>query len=137
MPPPKKKSKDRIKVNTRVQLKKDASSDGMVTAKSGGRGQWKVTWSKGPFTGQITDQSSMSLRPWQLDLASVAESSSGSEDESEDEGPEVQVAVDHEGNKRKFAKHAMSLVGKKVVVRPFLYFCISITTHEKLLAGQG
>lgn len=123
MPPLKKKSKDRIKVNTRVQLKKDVSSDGMITAKNGGRGQWMVTWSKGPFTGQITVQSSKSLRAWQLDLSTVAESESGSEDESEEDIPEVQVevAVDHEGNKRKFIKHAKSLVGQKVVVRLFLY----------------
>ena len=63
MPFPKKKSKYRS-VNTLVQLKKMC-----VIRRNEGRGQRKITRSKGLFTGQITDQSSLSLRPWKLVLS--------------------------------------------------------------------
>lgn len=109
----------------RVQLKKDSVADGVISAKNGGRGNWKVKWSEGSLKGTITDQSSKSLRAWQLSLADVTEEESSSDDEDDDDEESADAAVDHAGNKRKFESHAKSLVGQKVEVslRFITYHC--------------
>jgi hypothetical protein len=121
MPPPKPKKKDRIKVGSRVQLKKDSVSDGNVVAKNPGKGQWRVTWVEGSLKGTTTDQSSKSLRPWQLDLSAMPDGDSSDEGDDDDDDDDVvadgpALEVDHVERKRKFDAHAKSLVGKKVVV---------------------
>ena len=134
MSAPKKKSKERIKVGSRVQLKNDLTSDGVVSTKNAGRGHWAVTWSEGKFEGTITDQSSKSLRCWQLDLATIIESESSDEEDDDDvvEAPDAAEApapaVDHAANKRKFIAHAKSLEGKIVKVK--LFFGAHIVSHK-------
>jgi hypothetical protein len=109
--------KERIKLKMRVQLKNDISSDGIVIGKGAVKAQWKVEWAEGPLKGSTTDQSSKSIRAWQLNLAAIEEqeeSSSGEEEEEEI----VPSSVDYAGLKRKFEAHAKSVVGKKVEVSP-------------------
>jgi hypothetical protein len=89
-----------------------------------------VTWSEGKFKGTITDQSSKSLRCWQLDLATIIESES-SDDDDVVEAPHAAEApahaVDHAANKRKFIAHAKSLEGKTVQVKLFLKHIMFLT----------
>jgi hypothetical protein len=111
------KKKERIKVKTRVQLKNDLSSDGVIVAKGAAKAQWKVKWTEGPHKGSTTDQSSKSLRAWQLDLSAVEEEDEEEEVSSDDDGEEKDnSAVDYGSLKRKFDAHAKSLVGKKIEV---------------------
>jgi hypothetical protein len=118
----KQKKKERIKLNMRVQLKNDVAADGTVTSKNPGKGQWKVTWAEGSLKGKTTDQSSKSLRPWQLDLSSAVVGSSEEEDEEDDEPAEAPSTIDHAMNQKRFEAHAKTLVGKKVVVSFYLMF---------------
>ena len=99
----------------RVQLKNDMSSDGEVVAKGASKAQWKVKWAEGPHKGSITDQSSKSIRAWQLDLSAVEEAEEDSSDD-EDVEEDTSSAVDYGSLKRKFDAHANSLVGRRVEV---------------------
>ena len=103
-------------MKTRVQLKNDISSDGEVVAKGAAKAQWKVNWTEGPHKGSTTDQSSKSLRAWQLDLSAVEEEEEESSDEDDAEEDTPNSIVDYGSLKRKFDAHAKSLVGKKVEV---------------------
>ena len=117
MSPANKSKKERIKVGTRVQLKNDLTSDGRVIDKNAGRGHWKVLWSHGKLKGTDTDQSSKSLRAWQLDLSGVDSGSGSSSDDEEDDSPDAPApGVDHAGLKRKFEAVAKGLVGNTVEV---------------------
>ena len=83
-----------------------------IQAKDSGRS----TGSKG-VSRTTTDQSSKSLRAWQLNLAEAAAEAAGEEsgsDEDDDDDEDLAEAADHAGNKRTFEAHAKSLVGKKV-----------------------
>ena len=100
-----------------MQLKNDLSSDGEIVAKGAAKAQWKVKWTEGPHKGSITDQSSKSLRAWQLDLSAVEEEEEEEEDSSDEDDAEKDTpAVDYGSLKRKFDAHAKSLVGKKIEV---------------------
>ena len=96
-----------------MQLKTVKTSGGVV-ADAVGKGHWKVRWDEGRLKGQTTDQSSKSLRLWELDLVAVDVESSGSSD-SEDEVPTT-AGDEHAERKRKFEVVAKSLEGKSVQV---------------------
>ena len=99
-----------------MQLKNDLSSDGEIVAKGAAKAQWKVKWTEGPHKGSITDQSSKSLRAWQLDLSPVEEEEEEEDSSDENDAEKDTPAVDYGSLKRKFDAHAKSLVGKKFEV---------------------
>ena len=109
------KKKERIKVKMRVQLKNNISSDGEVVGKGAVKAQWKVKWNEGPHKGLITDQSSKSLRAWQLDLAAVQDEEVSSSDDDAEEDTTT-PATDYASLTKKFETHAKSLVAKNVQV---------------------
>lgn len=110
--------KMRIKKGARVQLKSEQASDGLVVDVVG-KAKWKVKWSDGSLKGQTTDQSSKSLRLWQVDLSAVEVESSCSSDSGDDApAPDAPGADDeYKDRKRKFEAVAKSLEGKSVQVR--------------------
>ena len=99
----------------RVQLKNNISSDGEVVGKGAVKAQWKVKWNEGPHKGLITDQSSKSLRAWQLDLAAVQDEEVSSSDDDAEEDTTT-PATDYASLTKKFETHAKSLVAKNVQV---------------------
>jgi endonuclease/exonuclease/phosphatase family metal-dependent hydrolase len=105
----------RISVGARVQLKKDPETDGKVLS-AAGKATWNVQWNEGKCKGTTVEQSSKSLRLYEVDLDAfkAAEESSSDSDDAEEHTNQT----NHPERKRKFDTYAKTFNGKKVTVCP-------------------
>lgn len=98
---------NKIKVGSRVLLKKDKRADGKVVS-TAGKAEWKVHWGEGEFKGNTTEQSALPLYLWKIGLSNQPPESESSEES------EVKVEPkDHADLKTRFDTLAQGLVGKK------------------------